>query len=205
MKNLSIREIIQPFLTKFSETDSLAPYFAIALYQAIFRSRLPTGLSKTVAQCAFERCVSLETLFRACELPSPHRWAKDPLHPRIIRLAANLNAEERRELGSLVMCYLHAQPIEGISRWWQEKADFEVLTILTKSLGDKRESEVKTSKTRQFIDRVSDKSFLLGAPPRAIEHEPMLLKASPAIPNRKSLRFQKRRFGKSEWVEVNSH
>ena len=202
MNSLSIRDIIEPFLCKFSEAESLSPYFALALYHALFRNRLPTGLSKRVAQSAFDRCVRLETLFRNCELPSPERWAKDPLHPRVLRLAASLTTEERRELGSLLLCYLHAQPLAAISLWWQEKADFEVSTILDKYLGEQYSSEQNANRGHNFIDRIIAHDAAQSATQSSAEQNPLLLNAVPTAPAEKVLRLQKKRFGKSEWMEV---
>ncbi|MCA3087552.1 MAG: hypothetical protein ING65_14765 [Rhodocyclaceae bacterium] len=96
---------------------------------------MPSGLAPRVVDGAYTRCVELERVVRHCELPSPERWAKEPLHPRVLRLAAELTTSERAEIGSLLMCYLHAKPMAAISLWWQEKADFEVCVLLERFLG----------------------------------------------------------------------
>jgi hypothetical protein len=148
MKSVAMRELLLPFLKKFAEPESLAPYFCTSLYQALYRSRLPAGLAPRVVEGALKRCLYLERIVRACELPSPERWAKDPLHPRVIRMATQLSHEERAELGSLLLCYLHGKPMSAISLWWQEKADFEVCTLLERYLGTANEGDAESTQHR---------------------------------------------------------
>lgn len=141
MKSVAMRDLLLPFLKKFAEPESLAPYFCSALYQALYRSRMPAGLAPKVVEGAHKRCLELERIVRHCELPCPERWAKDPLHPRVLRLAAELNTSERAEIGSLLMCYLHARLMAAISLWWQEKADYEVCVLLERFLGARVEQQ----------------------------------------------------------------
>jgi len=162
MKRLAIRELLLPLMKRFSEPESLAPFFVVSLYQALFRASFPAGLAPKVVDAALKRCCELERIWRKCDLPSPGRWAKDPLHPRILRLAVALTATERAELGSILLCYLHGQPVPAISLWWQEKADFEVCKILELFLGERYRQTEESKLGPSFPERARLELRVLG-------------------------------------------
>lgn len=87
MQTRTLREILASFLNKFAEPETLAPFLAVSLYQALLRKRLPAGMSERVAEAAFKRCRELEKLYRVCEVPCPELWAKDSLHLNVARAA----------------------------------------------------------------------------------------------------------------------
>lgn len=204
MKSVAMRELLLPFIRKYSQPETLAPYFCNALYQALYRSRLPAGLSPRIVEASLKRCVYLEGIIQKCGLPSPELWAKEPLHPRIVRMASQLKPEERAELGSLLLCYLHGSPMAAISLWWQEKADFEVCVVIERFMGGSSHGEAENTE--------KSSPSQLGFPGRARLESRVLMLASPgadstphgtapssgagAPPPERVIRFSKGRFGK---------
>ena len=139
MRTIPIRELLLPFLLKFPESQTLAPFFALALYRGLHRIRLKSGIAAKTAQIAFKRCTELERTLRRCNLPPVESWPKEGLKLKLRRIGERLSQDDKLEVAGLLLCYLKGRTSEDVVLWWQEKADYEIYKIITEHISNSLE------------------------------------------------------------------